>query len=121
MKVSVQIRRRKPQCRLELPPNLHPVLRRVYLNRKIDDHRELENKLSHLHDMALLSGMQGAVAILGDAIANDLKIMVVGDFDADGATSAALAVRAMRAMGGRNISYIVPNRFEYGYGLTPEI
>jgi single-stranded-DNA-specific exonuclease len=121
MKVSVQIRRRQPWYEIDLPSDVHPVLRRVYLNRKIRDCRELENKLSHLHDLNLLSGMQTAVAMLADAIANDLKIMVVGDFDADGATSVALAVRAMRAMGGRNISYIVPNRFEYGYGLTPEI
>jgi single-stranded-DNA-specific exonuclease len=121
MKVSLHIRRRQPQCALDLPFDLHPVLRRVYLNRKIGDNRELENKLSHLHDLNLLSGMSTAVAMLADAITSDLKIMVVGDFDADGATSSALAVRAMRAMGGCNISYIVPNRFEYGYGLTPEI
>lgn len=121
MKASIRIQRRQPQCDVELPPDLHPVLRRIYLNRKISSLRELENKLSHLHDLDLLSGMPAAAARLADAIMADFKILVVGDFDADGATSAALAVRAMRAMGAGNIGYIVPNRFEYGYGLTPEI
>jgi single-stranded-DNA-specific exonuclease len=121
MKASISIQQRQPQCAVELPPDLHPVLRRIYLNRKIGSIKELENRLSHLHDLDLLSGMPAAVARLADAVITDLKILVVGDFDADGATSTALAVRAMRAMGARNVGYIVPNRFEYGYGLTPEI
>jgi single-stranded-DNA-specific exonuclease len=121
MKARVCIQRRLPQCLIDLPTDLHPVLRRVYLNRKIGSSRELENKLSHLHGMDLLSGMAAAVARLADALLGEQKILVVGDFDADGATSSALAVRAMRAMGARDVGYLVPNRFEYGYGLTPEI
>lgn len=121
MKASIHIRQRQQQCAIDLPPDMHPVLRRIYLNREIGSFKELENRLSHLHDLDLLSGMPAAVARLADAVIADLKILVVGDFDADGATSAALAVRAMRAMGAHNIGYIVPNRFEYGYGLTPEI
>jgi single-stranded-DNA-specific exonuclease len=121
MKLSARIQRRQPQCAAELPANLHPVLRRIYLNRKIHGIKELENKLSYLHGLELFSGMADAVDRLAQAVIDGLKILVVGDFDADGATSAALAVRAMRAMGASDTSYIVPNRFEYGYGLTPEI
>ncbi|HEX5056427.1 MAG TPA: single-stranded-DNA-specific exonuclease RecJ [Gammaproteobacteria bacterium] len=121
MKFSVRIQRRQPRCSAELPADLHPVLRRIYLNRKIHGIKELENKLSHLHGLELLSGMSNAVDRLAQAIIDGLKVLVVGDFDADGATSAALAVRAMRAMGASDTGYIVPNRFEYGYGLTPEI
>jgi single-stranded-DNA-specific exonuclease len=87
MKARVCIQRRLPQCLIDLPTDLHPVLRRVYLNRKIGSSRELENKLSHLHGMDLLSGMAAAVARLADALLGEQKILVVGDFDADGATS----------------------------------
>jgi single-stranded-DNA-specific exonuclease len=121
MKVSISIQRRQSLGDIDFPSNLHPVLRRIYPRRKIGELRELENRLSHLHGVDLLSGMPAAVARLADAIAENLRIVVVGDFDADGATSAALAVRAMRAMGASDVGYIVPNRFEYGYGLTPEI
>lgn len=121
MKAKVRIERRQQQCALDLPPDFHPVLRRIYLNRKIGSIQELENKLSHLHGLNLFSGMTTAVNRLVEALTGDQKILVVGDFDADGATSVALAVRAMREMGSLNVGYIVPNRFEYGYGLTPEI
>jgi single-stranded-DNA-specific exonuclease len=121
MKISISIQRRQSQGVIDFPSNLHPVLRRIYPHRKIGELRELENRLSHLHGLDLMSGMPAAVDRLADAIAENLKIVVVGDFDADGATSAALAVRAMRAMGASDVGYIVPNRFEYGYGLTPEI
>lgn len=121
MKANTRIERRSQQCSLDLPPGLHPVLRRIYMNRKIGSSRELENKLSHLHNLDLLSGMTAAVERLVEALSLNQKILVVGDFDADGATSVALAVRALRAMGALNVGYIVPNRFEYGYGLTPEI
>ncbi len=121
MKISVSIRRRQSQSVIDLPPDLHPVLRRVYTQRKISSLKELENRLSHLHSLELLSGMPAVISELADAVVKNLKILVVGDFDADGATSVALAVRAMRAMGAPSVGYIVPNRFEYGYGLTPEI
>jgi single-stranded-DNA-specific exonuclease len=68
-----------------------------------------------------LAGIEDAVEILVEAISADASILIVGDFDADGATSCALGVLALRAMGARHVAYIVPNRFEFGYGLTPEI
>lgn len=68
-----------------------------------------------------LRGMDAAVALLTEALAARQRILVVGDFDADGATSTALALLGLRACGGRQVDFLVPNRFEYGYGLTPEI
>lgn len=68
-----------------------------------------------------LDGIQAAVGILQQALADRRRIMVVGDFDADGATSTALTVLALRSMGGREVDYLVPNRFEDGYGLSPEV
>ena len=62
-----------------------------------------------------------AASLLADAIADDARMVIIGDFDADGATSTALAVAALREFGARHVDYLVPNRFEYGYGLTPEI
>lgn len=71
--------------------------------------------------VSLLDNSAEAAALLYQTIAKGRKIVIVADFDADGATSCALAIRGLRAMGANNISYLVPNRFEYGYGLTPEI
>jgi single-stranded-DNA-specific exonuclease len=68
-----------------------------------------------------LHGIDKAVEILYNALREGLRIVVVGDFDADGATSTALSVLALRALGGTNIAYLVPNRFEDGYGLSPEV
>jgi len=77
--------------------------------------------LSGLLKPAALKGLDTACARICDAIINHQKIVIVGDFDCDGATSTALSIRAMRAFGYHNIDFLVPNRFEYGYGLTPEI
>jgi single-stranded-DNA-specific exonuclease len=121
MKASVRIQRRQLQSELDLPSALHPVLRRVYGYRKICGIDELDHTLTRLHKLELLSGINAAATQLADCIAQNRRILIVGDFDADGATSVALAVRALRAMGARDVRYIVPNRFEYGYGLTPEI
>lgn len=100
---------------------LHPVLLRVYRQRKLGGPDEIANSLDHLLDHRRLSGVPRAVELLAEAVTRDRNILIVGDFDADGATSSALAVRALRAMGARQVNYLVPNRFEYGYGLTPEI
>lgn len=77
--------------------------------------------LNQLLDPAELKGIDAAVALLEDALRQSQSITVVGDFDADGATSTAVFIRAMTALGHPKLSYLVPNRFEYGYGLTPEI
>ncbi len=104
-----------------LPGDLHPVLRRIYAARRVTDWAELESSLERLYPPGLLGGVDEAAALLHAQMAADARILVIGDFDADGATSSALAVRALRMMGAREVGYLVPNRFEYGYGLTPEI
>ncbi|HEX7026755.1 MAG TPA: single-stranded-DNA-specific exonuclease RecJ [Gammaproteobacteria bacterium] len=123
MKATFTIKRRPTIAMLEFgaEANFHPVLQRVYRQRKLGGLREIAHSLEHLLDHRQLSGMARAVGLLADAVTRDRRILIVGDFDADGATSSALAMRALRAMGARQVSYLVPNRFEYGYGLTPEI
>jgi len=105
----------------QLPHDLHPVLRRVYAARTIESAADLDYSLQRLLPPSLLGGMSLAVDLLQQALADRQRIVVVGDFDADGATSCALSLRALRAMGAADVHYLVPNRFEYGYGLTPEI
>lgn len=97
------------------------LLDRVFSMRGVNSMGELVFQLKHLHPISELKGVNQATKILCDAIKNKQKILIVGDFDADGATSTALAVRAFNMMGHSNVDYLVPNRFEYGYGLTPEI
>ena len=104
-----------------LPDDLSPLLRRIYAARQVSDRAQLEHGLDRLHPTLTLGGMTAAVALLQEALAQGWRIMIVADFDADGATSCALAVRALGALGARDVRYLVPNRFEYGYGLTPEI
>jgi single-stranded-DNA-specific exonuclease len=103
------------------PADLHPVLRRIYAARAVETADDLDTSLARLIPPAELGGLPAAVDLLQDAIANRQCIVIVGDFDADGATSCALCLRALRAMGAGQVHYLVPNRFEYGYGLTPEI
>ncbi|MCC6207207.1 MAG: single-stranded-DNA-specific exonuclease RecJ [Gammaproteobacteria bacterium] len=105
----------------DLPGDLHPVLRRIYAGRRIASAQELERSVECLLPVEMLSGSDAAAELLHDVLAAGGRILIVGDFDADGATSCALAVRALRMMGAREVDYLVPNRFEYGYGLTPEI
>ncbi|EHQ51759.1 single-stranded-DNA-specific exonuclease RecJ [Ectothiorhodospira sp. PHS-1] len=97
------------------------LLTRLYANRGVMDPAELDHSLSRLTPFRALGGIDRATALLAQALAEGQRILVVGDFDADGATSTALALRALRAMGAAAVDYLVPNRFEYGYGLTPEI
>lgn len=101
--------------------DLHPVLQRIYAARGIQTKEELERDLAKLLPYQDLTGMQLAVSCLADALAAQQHILIIGDFDTDGATSTALAMSALKAFGGQNINFLVPNRFEYGYGLSPEI
>jgi len=102
-------------------PGLHPVIARVYSARGVADITELDHSLERLLPPGSLKGMEAAVALLVESLRTGQRILIVADFDADGATSCALAVRALRSMGAHDVHYVVPNRFEYGYGLTPEI
>ncbi|PKH25286.1 single-stranded-DNA-specific exonuclease RecJ [Enterobacterales bacterium CwR94] len=121
MKLTTQLRRREAVEAPGLPDALAPLLRRLYASRGICDGAQLERGAKFLLPFSQLSGIDRAVAVLHQALAAGKRIMVVGDFDADGATSTALSVLALRSMGGNNIAYLVPNRFEDGYGLSPEV
>lgn len=115
------IRRRTPAQDVTLPGNLHPLLRRLYAARNVRSADDLALTLDQLIPVSQLGGIDVAVALLCRHHALGSGIVVVGDFDADGATSTALVVRQLRRLGFEKVGFIVPNRFEYGYGLTPEI
>lgn len=100
---------------------VHPVLERIYRARAIDNPADLDHGLAGLLPFHSLAGVSEAASLLANALIEDLSILVVGDFDADGATGCAVAVRGLRMLGARNVDFLVPNRFEFGYGLTPEI
>jgi single-stranded-DNA-specific exonuclease len=99
---------------------LHPVLARVYAARRIRSAAELADDVKQLLPPASLARCEEAAVLLADAIAAKKKLLIVADYDADGATACAVGVRALRAMGAI-VDYLVPNRFELGYGLTPEL
>jgi single-stranded-DNA-specific exonuclease len=98
-----------------------PILKRIYLARGIKSGAELERGLAQLPSPWLLTGMEEMVTYLIAAIEQQKKIVIVADFDADGATSCTVAMKGLALLGAKNVDFIVPNRFEYGYGLTPEI
>ncbi len=98
-----------------------PLLARVLAARGVREAAEIDYSLSRMSLPDGLSGLQAAAALLADAVRGRRRILVIGDFDADGATSTALMLRALGAFGARDVDYLVPNRFEFGYGLTPEI
>jgi len=99
---------------------IHPVLARLYAARGLADVSELSSELASLITPSGLLHIDAAAAFLADAIEAQKKLVIVADYDCDGATACAVALRGLRAMGA-NVDFIVPNRFEYGYGLTPEI
>lgn len=111
----------QPRVQDELADGIHPLLKRIYLNRGIGNPTQLELGMNRLLSFHTLKGVDLAASMLADAIRDDLHIMIVGDFDADGATSTALAMSALSRLGATKLSYIVPDRFKFGYGLTPEI
>ena len=98
-----------------------PLLQRIYAARGIHSASELDRALRGLTSPAALKNIGPAVDLLHAALRERQRIMIVADLDADGATSCALAVRALRALGAAEVRYVVPNRFIHGYGLTPEI
>ena len=99
---------------------LHPVLARLYAARGVCLPEEIETAFTRLVPPVNLKGASEAALLLADAIAAKRRLLVVADYDCDGATACAVAVRGLR-MFGAAVDYLVPNRFEYGYGLTPEI
>ncbi|WP_114765909.1 single-stranded-DNA-specific exonuclease RecJ [Vibrio rhodolitus] len=117
----IEIQRRPEQDTSLLPDTIAPLLKRIYLSRGITSVEQLETGARGLHSFQKLHGIQLAVELLFAAIKTNQRIIVVGDFDADGATSSALSVLALRMLGSSNVDYLVPNRFEDGYGLSPEV
>jgi single-stranded-DNA-specific exonuclease len=116
------ITRRTPQVareRLEYA-GVHPLLARLYAARGIAHATDLDTTLTALLDPSLLKGAAEAATLLADAIAAKRRLLIVADYDCDGATACAVGVRALAAFGA-DVSYLVPNRFDYGYGLTPEV
>ncbi len=117
----IEIQRRLEQDTSLLPDTIPPLLKRIYLARGITSVAQLETSARGLHSYQKLHGIELAVELLFNAIKTNQRIIVVGDFDADGATSSALSVLALRMLGSSNVDYLVPNRFEDGYGLSPEV
>ncbi|WP_439537197.1 single-stranded-DNA-specific exonuclease RecJ [Methyloversatilis sp.] len=99
---------------------VHPLLARLYAARGVQDRSQIDYSLKALLPPDSMRGLADAAVMLADAIEADARLLIVADYDCDGATACAIGIRALRAMGA-NVSYLVPNRFEYGYGLTPEI
>ncbi len=97
-----------------------PLMARLFAARGVADIAQLSANLSQLLPPQSLTNNQTMAKLLADAIAANKKLLVIGDYDADGATATAVAVKGLRALGA-NVDFLVPNRFEYGYGLTPEI
>ncbi|MEQ3639000.1 MAG: single-stranded-DNA-specific exonuclease RecJ [Alteromonas sp.] len=115
-----------PIVRRELSPvmlssQLHPVIDRIYRGRQVSHTDELENGLKGLTHYKALKGIETGAALLADAVEQNKRIIIVGDFDADGATSIAVCLLSMGLMGFNNIDYLVPNRFDFGYGLSVPI
>ncbi len=117
----IEIQRRPEPDLSLLPDSIPAILKRIYNNRGITDLAQLETSARGLHSYQKLGGIEQAVELLFAAIQQQKRIIVVGDFDADGATSSALSVLALRMLGSSNVDYLVPNRFEDGYGLSPEV
>ena len=118
-----QIRTRKtsPQARERLEyAGVHPLLARLYAARGIRQAEELDTSFAALLDPAQLKGAADAARLLADAIEKKRRLLIVADYDCDGATACAVGARALSAFGAE-VSYLVPNRFDYGYGLTPEV
>lgn len=117
-KPLIKIQQREALAENALPADMHPLLRKIYTNRGITDADELNQSMQYLARPAELAQVDRAVERLAIAIEQAESILVIGDFDADGATGTAVALRALRMLGASNVSYTVPNRFKYGYGLT---
>ena len=119
--MAIQIQRRASDPNLSFTDSIHPVLQRVYRQREILSVDELNLGLSNLLTPDSFKDMNKALDLLVSCLVARKKILIVSDFDADGATSCVLAINVLRQFGANAIEYIVPNRFEFGYGLTPKI
>ena len=120
--IDTSIMRRHSEISEDLQKSdLPPLLKKIYANRGVTQLKQISYNLADLTDYSLLKDIGIASDIVSQAIIEQKKILVVGDFDADGATSCAVMLRSLRAFGLDNVDYLVPNRFDFGYGLSPEI
>ena len=118
----LQLRRREARGTPgDWPDSVHPVLRQVYAARGVLVPAEVEHRLARMLSPQTLGGIDAAVTLLLEAIRADWSIVVAGDYDCDGATGTAVAVRGLRLLGARRVSYAIPNRFVHGYGLSPAL
>ncbi len=122
MKAELRIRRRElPGAAAQWPTSVHPVLQRVFAARGLHSPEEADLRLAGLIPPERLGGLEAALDLLEGAIQRDAHICVVGDFDCDGATGTAVAVRGLRLLGAGQVSYRVPHRILHGYGLSPAL
>ncbi|MTI14094.1 single-stranded-DNA-specific exonuclease RecJ [Sansalvadorimonas verongulae] len=122
MSVTIIRREAEPQAvSTPFPNTVSPLLQRIYRARGVCGPQALQRNLTSLESGASLKGIDKAAMLLADAVETGQRVLIVGDFDADGATSSALGILALRAMGAASVDFLVPNRFEYGYGLSPAI
>lgn len=117
----IEIKRRQSAAPVALSADIPPLLQRIYANRGVLNDSYLERSAKGLHSYTHFYGIEAAVKLLAEALTKQRRIIIVGDFDVDGATSSALAVSALSMMGCNQVDYFVPNRFDDGYGLSPKV
>lgn len=115
------IKRRPIPDTIDLPDTFHPVIKRVLAARDVKTVKELDYSLQNLFSYTSLLGINDAVTLLYEALVKQARILIVADYDADGATSCTVAMKALQQMGAKKVGFLVPNRKKHGYGLTPEI
>jgi len=119
---TLQLRRRESKgLPSGWPSSVHPVLQQIYAARGVLEPGQAEHRLARMLSPQLLGGMTPAVDLLVEAIRGDWTILIAGDYDCDGATGTAVAVRGLRLLGAKRVSYAIPNRFVHGYGLSPAL
>ena len=115
------VQRRPSNESIGFSKTVHPLIQKIFKQRPITNASEIELGLNNLLSPEKFKGIDDAVSLLVKALEEQQRVLVVADFDADGATSCVVAIDCLRKFGLKQIDYVVPNRFEYGYGLTPEI
>jgi single-stranded-DNA-specific exonuclease len=117
----LQIQRRHAVISNPIDVELPAILDRLYRNRGVTDVAQIQTQIKKLRHYKELKGIERAASLICEAIEQELSICIIGDFDADGATSTAICMLSLKAFGHTNVQYLVPNRFDFGYGLSPEI
>ncbi|WP_109127171.1 single-stranded-DNA-specific exonuclease RecJ [Dyella sp. C11] len=118
----INLRRRVPSAKPQgWGADVHPVVQHVFAARGVFSPTDAEYRLARLLSPQQLGGLDKAMALLSEAIRDDWTILIAGDYDCDGATGTAVAVRGLRMLGARHVDYVVPNRFIHGYGLSPAL